>query len=170
MSADAIPVGSPARFRRALGRFATGVTVVTTPTGGAPHGMTANGFMSVSLDPPLVLVSLTKQSRLFGFLAETRRFGVSILSEDQETLSRHFGGRPQEGLELDFAWAGGLPFVPGALGQIGCRVVDEHPAGDHILVIGEVEHLDYRDGAPLLFFTGTYGFLHVGLSDDIFFY
>lgn len=159
----------PHRFRAAMGRFATGVTVVTTRTGDGVHGMTANGFLSVSLDPPLILVSLGACA-MAGHLQRGDHYAVTVLSEDQETLSRHFGGRPQPGLSVEFAHRGEYSFVPGGLAEIGCRIADRHPAGDHVLFIGEVEHLDYRDGTPLLFYTGAYWSLHVGLTEDVFFY
>ncbi|ABH00099.1 possible hydrolase (plasmid) [Rhodococcus jostii RHA1] len=167
---DVRPLGTdPRTFRDALGRFATGVTVITTDTGNGIHGMTANGFMSVSLDPALVLVSLGRCA-MADHLHSGDRYAVTLLSEDQETLSRHFGGRTQPGLSVDFTRRGAHSFVPGGLAEIGCRIVDRHVAGDHVLFIGEVEHLDYRDGVPLLFYTGNYRSLHVGLTDDIFFY
>ncbi|PXY22606.1 flavin reductase family protein [Prauserella muralis] len=171
MTATAVAAAvDPRRFRAALGRFATGVTVITAraPDGGV-HGMTANGFLSVSLDPPLVLVSLGGCT-MAEYLRQGDRYAVTVLSEDQETLSRHFGGRAQPGLSVRFQWRGEHPFVPGGLAEIGCRIVDRHPAGDHVLFIGEVEHLEFRDGAPLLFYTGAYRALHVGLTEDVFFY
>ncbi|MGV9541492.1 flavin reductase family protein [Nocardia beijingensis] len=158
----------PRAYRDALGRFATGVTVVTTETATGVHGMTANGFMSVSLDPALVLVSLGRCT-MAEHLSAGERYAVTLLSAEQETLSRHFGGRTQPGLTVEFARRGPYAFVPGGLAEIGCRIVDRHPAGDHVLFIGEVEHLDYHDGAPLLFYTGSYRSLHVGLTDDVFF-
>ncbi|MCC3332216.1 flavin reductase family protein [Nocardia abscessus] len=169
-STDIRPVGSDSRaYRNALGRFATGVTVVTTDTDAGVHAMTANGFMSVSLDPALVLVSLG-HCTMAEHLTTGERYGITLLSEDQETLSRHFGGRTQPGLSIDFTRRGEYAFIPGGLAEIGCRIVDRHRAGDHVLFIGEVEHLDHHDGAPLLFYTGSYRALHVGLTDDVFFY
>ncbi|MFF5990734.1 flavin reductase family protein [Prauserella flavalba] len=157
-------------FRAALGRFATGVTVITTtPPEGGVHGMTANGFLSVSLDPPLVLVSLGNCT-MAEHLHRGDRYGVTVLSAEQEELSRHFGGRPCPGLTPDFQWRGDHAFLSGGLAEIGCRIVDRHPAGDHVLFIGEVEHLEYREGSPLLFYTGGYRALHAGLTEDVFFY
>ncbi len=155
-------------FRDAMGRFATGVTVITTRTESGIRGMTANGFMSVSLDPALVLVSLG-DCAMAGHLEQGDRYGVTLLAANQEATSKHFGGRRQPGLDIEFAEYGQHVFVPGGLAEIGCRIVDRHRAGDHTLYIGEVEHLEYRDGAPLLFYTGGYRALNVGLSDDLFF-
>ncbi|HVY60746.1 MAG TPA: flavin reductase family protein [Planctomycetota bacterium] len=148
----------PPRFRRALGRFASGVTVVTTAHEGGVHGMTVNGFVSVSLEPPLVLVSLRTTCRMSGLLERSQRYGVSVLAEHHEGLSRHFSARPLHPLEPEFVWQPELelPFIDGALVHVGCRVVDVHPAGDHTLFIGRVEHLDDRGGRPLLFFGGSY--------------
>jgi len=151
----------PREFRRALGRFASGVTVITTEHEGQAHGMTANAFVSVSLDPPLVLVSVDNRARLHGILPRSGRYGVSVLSAGQEDLSRHFAGRPQPGLEVPFVWRGGIPLLEGALAHLVCRVVDEHPTGDHTLYIGLVECLAQREGAPLLFYTGEYRCLEV---------
>lgn len=146
----------PREFRNALGRFATGVTVVTTEMDGEIHGMTANAFISVSLDPPLVLVSVNQRATMHRFLSETKRYGVSVLSEEQAALSDHFAGRPVEGVHLDFVVKHGVPLIEGAIARLVARVVDMHPAGDHTLFIAHVEHLEWTDGKPLLFFGGKY--------------
>jgi len=158
----------PREFRRVLGRFASGVMVITTVHEGTTHGMTANAFVSVSLDPPLVLISIDNRSNMHKILPHSKRYGVSILSDKQEDLSKHFAGRPKESLEVPFVWQREVPLLDGALAHLVCRVVDEHPAGDHTLYIGQVEHLNYKDGAPLLFYTGTYRCLEVQLWDDLY--
>jgi flavin reductase (DIM6/NTAB) family NADH-FMN oxidoreductase RutF len=145
------------QFRRTLSRFATGVTVITVPHGEHVHGMTANAFMSVSLNPPLVLISVGHHAQMFKLLGPDSLYGVSILSEDQEGLSRHFGGRAVEGLEIAFVYAHGIPLVKGAIAHIVARVVDAHSAGDHTLFIGEVQYMQSRHGRPLLFYSGSYG-------------
>ncbi|RLK54982.1 flavin reductase family protein [Actinokineospora cianjurensis] len=157
-------------FRRAMGRFTTGITVITTEWEGEVHGMTANGFLSVSLDPPLVLVSLDRKTRMRPLLAQSGRYGVSILADHQEVHSRHFAGRPVAALEPEFETVAGVPLLVGSLARIACRVVDVHEAGDHILHIGEVEHLDYQDGDPLVFYTGGYRVLHTTITEDFFSY
>ncbi len=144
-------------FRKTLGRFATGVTVVTVRLGDRVHGMTANAFLSVSLDPPLVLVSVDRRARMHGLLREAGRYGVSVLAEDQRALADHFAGRVQEGLEISFEERAGVPLLEGALAHVVARVVEAHPAGDHTLFLGEVEHLHHREGLPLLFYAGRYG-------------
>ena len=155
----------PRAFRETVGRFASGITVTTTVHEGEVHGITANAFVSVSLDPPLVLVSVDNQTKMHQLLPQTGRYGVSILAEEQRALSQHFAGQPQEGLEVPFVWHDGLPLLEGSVAHLICRVVDPHPAGDHTLYIGRVEYLDYRDAAPLLFYTGNYQNLDVQVRE-----
>lgn len=147
---------APRRLRDAMGRFATGVTVITTADeGDGVHGMTANGVLSVSLDPPLVLVSLGR-CRMAEILPRTGRYGISVLAADQQDVAMHFAGQRHRATTPAFTWDGGLPFLPGSLAQIGCRVSDVHPAGDHVLWIGRVESMTHRDGDPLLFYAGRF--------------
>jgi flavin reductase (DIM6/NTAB) family NADH-FMN oxidoreductase RutF len=145
-------------LRQVMGRFATGVTVVTTTQRDTIHGMTANAFLSVSLRPPLVLVSLGR-CRMSEMLPRTGRYGVSVLASDQEHFAAHFAGQRVSPITPEFVWHKDLPLLDGALAHVGCRVVDVHTAGDHVLWIGEVEHLHHRDGEPLLFYTGRFGTL-----------
>lgn len=155
------------RFRAVMSRFATGVTVVSTPHDGGVHAMTANGFLSVSLNPPLVLVSLGR-CRMADLLPATGRYGISVLAEDQRALSGHFAGRSDPAAAPVFHEVDGLPFLAGSVAHIGCRVVETHPAGDHTLFIGQVEHLAQFEARPLLFHSGAYSSLRVGLTDDFF--
>jgi flavin reductase (DIM6/NTAB) family NADH-FMN oxidoreductase RutF len=145
-------------LRQVMGRFATGVTVVTTTHRETIHGMTANAFLSVSLRPPLVLVSLGR-CRMSEMLPRTGRYGVSVLASDQEHFAAHFAGQRVSSVAPEFVWHKDLPLLDGALAHVGCRVVDVHTAGDHVLWIGEVEHLYHREGEPLLFYTGRFGTL-----------
>jgi flavin reductase (DIM6/NTAB) family NADH-FMN oxidoreductase RutF len=145
-------------LRQVMGRFATGVTVVTTTHRDTIHGMTANAFLSVSLRPPLVLVSLGR-CRMSEMLPRTGRYGVSVLASDQEHFAAHFAGQRVSPVAPEFVWHKDLPLLDGALAHVGCRVVDVHTAGDHVLWIGEVEHLYHREGEPLLFYTGRFGTL-----------
>jgi flavin reductase (DIM6/NTAB) family NADH-FMN oxidoreductase RutF len=144
------------RFREALGRFATGVTVVSTEHQGRVHGMTANGFMSVSLDPLLVLVSIARKARMHDLLEQSGHFGVSVLTRAQQQLSNQFAGRPTEGLEVPFHAVSGVPLIRDALVEVATRTVDAHRAGDHTLFVGEVLYFDSRDGDPLIFHSGGY--------------
>jgi flavin reductase (DIM6/NTAB) family NADH-FMN oxidoreductase RutF len=143
-------------FRNALGRFATGVTVITAVHEEREHGMTANAFVSISLTPPLILVSLDNRSNMHRILASAGRYGVSVLAEQQEALSTHFAGRPQDGLQISFISRAGMPLLEGAAAYFVARVVDMHPAGDHTLYIGEVEHFEFCEHRPLLFHAGKY--------------
>ncbi|HWE34358.1 MAG TPA: flavin reductase family protein [Solirubrobacteraceae bacterium] len=143
-------------LRTVMGRFATGVTVITTSHRNTIHGMTANAFLSVSLRPPLVLVSLGR-CRMAEMLPRTKLYGVSVLAHDQEDLAAHFAGQKPSPTPPEFMFHDDVPLLDGALAHLVCRVVDVHTAGDHELWIGEVAHRHERDGEPLLFYTGRFG-------------
>ncbi len=149
--------GDPAiAFRRTLGMFATGVTIITTRSSEQVHGMTANAFMSVSLRPPLVLVSVDRRARMSNQLHEGTRFGVNVLEARQATLSDHFAGRVVEGAEPRFELVHDTPLVEGALAHLVARVVRSYWGGDHSLFLGQVEFARYGEGEPLLFHGGRY--------------
>jgi len=150
----------PRELRNALGRFATGVSVVTTQHGDRVCGMTANSFVSVSLDPPLVLLSLDNRSRMHQILPVTGRYGVSVLAEGQEELSNHFAGRAVDGLQVKFITRRDVPLLAGAVAYFVADVIDIHSAGDHTLYIGRVEHFESSDARPLLFYAGNYTRIH----------
>lgn len=144
------------KFRNALGRFASGITVITVEYEGRAHGMTANSFVSVSLDPPLILVSLDNRSFMHRVLPSVGRFGISVLRHDQEPLSNHFAGRTVPDLHLRFVAREGIPFLDGAIAHFVVQLQDVHPAGDHTLYIARVEHFEWNDDKPLLFYAGQY--------------
>ena len=126
---------------------------------GRTHGMTANAFVSVSLDPPLVLVSLDNRAYMHQVLPVIGRYGVSVLAEDQQQVSNHFAGRTVEGLRIRFVTRYGVPLLEGAVAHFVVEVMDVHPAGDHTLYIGRVVHFESRDSAeakPLLFYAEGY--------------
>lgn len=149
--------GDPAlAFRRTLGMFATGVTVLTTRHGEQVHGMTANAFMSVSLQPPLVLISIDRRARLCAMLHEGTRFGVSVLAEGQVDLSNHFARRGHDDVEPRFEMVRDTPLVEGALAHVVARVARSYWGGDHSLFLGHVEYARYGEGSPLLFHGGRY--------------
>jgi flavin reductase (DIM6/NTAB) family NADH-FMN oxidoreductase RutF len=149
--------GDPAvAFRRTLGMFATGVTVLTTTVGEQVHGMTANAFMSVSLRPPLVLASIDRRARMLAMLHEGSPLGVSVLAEHQQQESDFFAGRAVDGFEPAFVLIGGTPLVEGALAQLAGRIVRSYWGGDHSLFLAQVEHARYGEGTPLLFHGGRY--------------
>lgn len=141
-------------FRDAMGKFATGVTVLTTIENGEPVGMTANAFMSVSLDPKLIVISIGEKARFLEKIKSAQKFGVSILAEDQEEYSKMFAGQ-SEGTPV-FDWVSDLPVLAGAIAQITCDVVSTYIVGDHTLFIGEVKNINLEDKDPLLFFGGKY--------------
>jgi flavin reductase (DIM6/NTAB) family NADH-FMN oxidoreductase RutF len=147
-------------FKRVLGSFASGVTIVTMQDGsGERRGMTVSAFSSVSLDPPLVLICIDRKADSLPGLQETGRFAVNILGEGQDELSRRFAAKDVDrfaGVRLR-PGATGLPLLEGALGVLECRVVHQHPAGDHIIFVGEVEAAAVEPAAPLLHFRGRYG-------------
>ena len=144
-------------FRSTLGRWASGVTVITTVHEGQPYGMTASSFSSLSLDPPLVLVCVDHRAHLHQHLPQARRYGVSVLAADQEALSTHFAGRPQADLSIPWVHAEGIPLLGGALAHLVCDVDAMLPGGDHTIYVGRVTHAAvWPDRDPLLYFGGKY--------------
>jgi 3-hydroxy-9,10-secoandrosta-1,3,5(10)-triene-9,17-dione monooxygenase reductase component len=160
-----------ASFRRALGQFASGVTVVTTrDAAGHPLGLTVSAFCSVSLHPPLVLVCLDHRSATNAGMRESGLFAVSVLAEGQEEVSRRFAVAGRAKLK-GFAFVQGrqgLPLVPGALAHVECRVRSFHDEGDHAVWVGEVKWLAARPGRPLLYHAGSYHRLAGRGSDNAF--
>ncbi|MBS0381194.1 MAG: flavin reductase family protein [Proteobacteria bacterium] len=148
-------------FRRVMGRFATGVTVVSFLREGKPAGMTVNAFLSVSMEPPLVLVAVRKASNFVEHVGIGDYCGINILSEHQRKLGPHFANRPEPDADAHFHDHAGIPLLDGSLAQIVARVVDVHPAGDHLLYIAEVEHLAHGiEAQPLIFYSGRYKQIH----------
>lgn len=148
----------PRALRDACGQFATGVTVISTRTASGDHGMTANAFMSVSLDPPLISISLDRRSRMHGKVREAGCYAVSILAQDMEHIAQHFAGRHNPDLAQVFEPHGDLPVVPGAAAVFLAEVAQEVEAGDHTLFIGRVTRVDRAaDTQPLLFCAGRFG-------------
>jgi flavin reductase (DIM6/NTAB) family NADH-FMN oxidoreductase RutF len=150
-------------FRRAMGRFATGVTIVTVDLDGEIHGMTANAIASVSLDPLLLLVCVDQTARTHAHLHSRKRFGVNILAADQRAISEYYA-QPLATHEHAEAEAGarfdrtkyGTPVLHGALAYLECKLQSAQEAGDHTIFIAEVEDVVMREGEPLLFFRGKY--------------
>lgn len=145
-------------FRKALGQFATGVTVVSLATEDGVHGMTANSFTSVSLDPPLVLVNVDKRNTTHGLVLERKRFAVSILSAAQESVSNWYAGRrdtPSGAVWRDDSAAS--PVLEGALAWFDCTLEFAYEGGDHTIFVGRVQRFERAEtGEPLLFFQGRY--------------
>lgn len=145
-------------FRDALGRFATGVTVVTIAGPDGPMGFTANSFASLSLDPALVLWSPAKASQRYPFFAAARHYSIHVLGQDQADLPARFskGGPGFEGLD----WhpnAEGVPVLTGSLARFDCTQHATHDGGDHLIIVGQVLRLALEEGEPLVFAKGRFG-------------
>jgi flavin reductase (DIM6/NTAB) family NADH-FMN oxidoreductase RutF len=152
MLSTAVPAGA---LRRFLGNFPTGVTVVTCRRGDVVHGATVNAFTSVSLDPPLILTALNRNSRACAHLSDGA-FVVNVLGEAQRDVAMHFAGRP---MPTPVAWLdehGDHPRLAGAVGHLCCRVWRNYDGGDHVLHVAEVTDLALRGGRPLLFHRGEF--------------
>ncbi len=158
----------PRALRNAFGAFATGVTVITTrQPDGTPRGFTANSFTSVSLDPPLLLVCLAKTAHSADVFASAPRFAVNILAEDQKAVSGLFASRVPDKFD-QCAWTPGpadMPLIDGALAKFTCANHQLVDAGDHLILIGRVDHFATNDGQPLGYFRGNY--FSVGLERDL---
>jgi flavin reductase (DIM6/NTAB) family NADH-FMN oxidoreductase RutF len=150
-------------FRLVLGQFATGVTVVTVErAAGRVHGMTANSFTSVSLDPPLILICVDHRAQLLPLIQERQRFGVNILKADQQAISEYFA-QTEESTEVEkrlgirYRWTETrIPLLEEALAHLSCSLIAFHVAGDHTIFVAEVETAELYDGEPLLFLRGDY--------------
>jgi len=150
-------------FRAVMGRFATGVTIVTTRVGDELHGMTANAVAAVSLEPPLVLVCIDRAADSHDIVDASGVFALSILGREQYELSRHFAVKDGPAAHrLDdvphHARATGAPIIDGSLAYLDCRIVGRYPGGDHTIFVGEVAEAGRLDGGePLVFYGGRYG-------------
>jgi flavin reductase (DIM6/NTAB) family NADH-FMN oxidoreductase RutF len=146
-------------FRRALGRFASGVTVVTAKdANGKLHGITVSAFCSVSLDPPLILVCIDKNTGSHFALAQTDSFVVNILSDDQQYLSDRFASYLPDKFEAVKYHLGidDLPVLENALVNLECRLVNSHAEGDHTIFVGRIERATVNGGDPLVYWHGNY--------------
>jgi flavin reductase (DIM6/NTAB) family NADH-FMN oxidoreductase RutF len=152
----------PRELRNAFGRFTTGVTVVTCHNDeGTPHGATVNAFTAVSLEPALCQVTLARTSKACAYL-DGAPFAVNVMGAGQIDTALHFAGRPSDpGPE----WAEGptAPVLAGSAAVYSCRPWRTYDGGDHLIVIGEVEHIDVTDDDPLLFYAG--GFFEIGTKE-----
>jgi flavin reductase (DIM6/NTAB) family NADH-FMN oxidoreductase RutF len=158
-----LPEFTEKTLRDALGRFVTGVTVVTTMTGRGPLGITANSFSSVSLHPPLVLWSPARKSRRFPAFEAASHFAVHVLADGQRALAERFSG-PGEGFAgIDYERGlGDVPLLAGCVARFECRHAAGYDGGDHLIVVGEVLRLKQDDLPPLLYYRGRYGGLIAG--------
>jgi flavin reductase (DIM6/NTAB) family NADH-FMN oxidoreductase RutF len=149
-------------FRDVMGTFASGVTVVTLNVDGTPRGMTANAFLSLSLDPPMVIVCVQETGSMYPLFEQAEAFGVNVLAADQQAVSDLFAkhGVPDEpmgGFEYRVGSLG-VPLLGGVLGYAECQIVERLPGGDHTIVIGEATDVafDREEADPLLFYRGRY--------------
>ncbi len=147
-------------FRRVLGHFATGVTIVTTrDEEGKPYGLTVNAFTSVSLDPLLVLICIDNSAGGYKLFAKGKYFGVNILSEKQEELSRRFSTRGNSDRFENLRYIEGntgAPLLSESLARLECRIVAVYPGGDHTIFLAAVEEASSNHGRPLIFYRGRY--------------
>ena len=147
------------KYRRVMGHFATGVTVVASRrAGGEPAGLTVNALTSVSLAPPLVLICVHRDADAHDVILQAGHFGVSFLKADQEDLALGFSrADPEDRFQGEPVVLGplGSPLIHGALGWMECRVLDVHAGGDHSIIVAEVMECEAGDGDPLLFFRGS---------------
>jgi len=150
-------------FKKLLGLWTTGVTIVTSCAGEKIHGMTVSAFSEVSVDPPLVLVCCDESSNTHPVIAEGGVFAVNVLARDQEALSNRFALKKDEWKRFEgLAWetqVTGAPIFPEVVAALDCRVVSAHSAGDHVIYVGEVEWLRVdASRQPLLYQAGSYGY------------
>ena len=152
------PEGNPRALRNALGRYATGVTVVTCSTAEGPMGFTANSFAAVSLDPALVLWSPAKASGRFAHFATAQHYAIHVLEAAHADWPLRFsrGGEGFHGLSHEVNTES-VPVIHGALARFDCVQHATHDGGDHLIVVGRVLRAAYREGAPLVFSQGGYG-------------
>ncbi|GAA0500711.1 flavin reductase family protein [Salinibacillus aidingensis] len=143
-------------YRKAMGKFATGITVVTGEFDGAFQGMTVNAFMSVSLDPRLITISIDERASMYEKLQSHDRFGVSVLSEDQQPFSMIFAKQMEQDRDIPYEYRDGVPVIKDSLVTLSCKIENKVKAGDHMLLIAEVTDVQVKEGDPLLFFNSEY--------------
>jgi flavin reductase (DIM6/NTAB) family NADH-FMN oxidoreductase RutF len=148
-----------ALLRRVMGSFATGVTVILADAGGEVRGMTANAFLSGSLEPPLCVVSVARRAHMHGHLATAGRFSVNILAIAQEDLALHFAGRPVSGSSPAFQHRDGVPLLPDAASQLTAEVTAAHDCGDHTLFVGAIRWIAAHHRTPLVYHAGRFAAL-----------
>ncbi|SEQ54535.1 NADH-FMN oxidoreductase RutF, flavin reductase (DIM6/NTAB) family [Virgibacillus subterraneus] len=143
-------------FRDAMGKFATGITIVTTEYNGEIMGMTVNAFMSVSLDPKLIAISIDEKARMYDKLQVTKKFGLSILTEDQKDLSMIFAKQINNDREIAYLRQDNIPVLDASIATLSCHVKETANAGDHMIFIAEVTDVKMNGGDPILFYGGQY--------------
>jgi flavin reductase (DIM6/NTAB) family NADH-FMN oxidoreductase RutF len=154
-------------FREAMSRVCTPVSIVTTIVGDRPHGTTVSAFASLSMSPPMIMVSLAKTSDLLGFIKTSQRFGVNVLGDQHGADALTFA-RKGESKFRSVEWVpdDGLPRLPMALGWLSCDVADMFEAGDHVILSGVVRVADNLDGQPLTYYLREFGTHHASRHHD----
>ena len=143
-------------LRQAFGKFPTGVTVVTWFDEDGINGITVNSFTSVSIEPPLALISIDKKANSYEQL-QNKPFTINVLADDQDAIAWQFAGRPQEGLDIPWNKEGVSPSIDGASAYFKCKQWRQYDAGDHVLFVGEITEFDHKNGDSLTFFEGKMG-------------
>jgi len=146
-------------FRDAMGKFATGITVVSMYEKDETIGMTVNAFMSLSLDPMLVAVSIDETASMYDNFKSEKSFGISMLSESQEELSSYFARQIEIDYDVKFLDQSGVPVIEGALANLSCETIQEVEAGDHKIVIAKVKDIAINEGDPVIYFGSNYRYL-----------
>jgi flavin reductase (DIM6/NTAB) family NADH-FMN oxidoreductase RutF len=143
-------------FRDAMGKFATGITVVTADYNNEIIGMTVNAFMSISLDPKLIAISIDENASMYDKLLEVKKFGVSILKEEQKEVSMIFAKQIEQEHEIDYHHQDGIPVIEKSLVTLSCHVKEMVSAGDHMIFIAEVSGIAINEGQPLIYASSKY--------------
>lgn len=146
-------------FRKAMGKFATGITVVSMYEDNEPTGMTVNAFMSISLNPTLIAVSIDKRASMYDKLQEIKQFGVSILRDNQQYLSQYFAKQIELDDPVSFIEQSGIPVLEDALVKLSCEINQQVEAGDHSIFIAKVKDITVSDGEPVIYFGSNYRYL-----------
>jgi len=143
-------------FRDAMGKFATGITIVSINDNNEYRGMTVNAFMSISLNPKLIAVSIDENAGMYDKLKNTTKFGVSMLKEEQKDLSMIFARQKEKDREIEFIVRDDVPVIKDALATLSCEVDQKVKAGDHLILIAKVTDITIQDGSPILYYGGKY--------------
>lgn len=148
------------QLRDAFGKFATGITVITAASADGPISIVANSFSSVSLDPALVLWSVDRSARRFPYFDAADHYAIHVLAAEQEDLCTQVARNAHALQDVSHTLnADGVPLIDHCLARFECRRVASHDAGDHVIIVGQVQRTEMRNGAPLTFFAGGFGSL-----------
>ncbi|MBN19274.1 MAG: flavin reductase [Chloroflexi bacterium] len=149
-------------FKKAWSKFPTGVSVISSITpDNKIHGMAANGIMSVSLDPMLVVISMSNSSTSFKYIEKNKKYGINILKKNQELIANYYASSTEDKSIDKSSWFNfannGVPFLKNCLASMSCNVVEQYKSGDHTLFIGKVDEIIVNEGDPLLFYNSSFG-------------